>query len=98
MTAWTLPRLSREWVGPITLINKLTNLPISTFEVAVVARGMQPVATDWTAPDLLTGQNGVLIGPGTLRVLPPGAYRLWVRTTAAPEMPVLSNVADVLIV
>lgn len=97
MTSWTVSRQSREWIGPINVANKKTGLPVAVFEVATVAYGQQPLPGDWSATYVLEGEQGVLIGPSSTRVLAPGRYRLWVRVTATPEVPVLSNVGTILV-
>jgi hypothetical protein len=91
--SWTLPRESKEWVGPITVT--ANGVPTTAFKVAVVAAGTRPTA--YVNPDLLGGAQGVLVGPGATWPLPQGVYQVWVQVTAATEVPVLDSVAQLVI-
>lgn len=90
--AWTVPRLSTEWVGPITVTRN--GVPVTGWKLAIFPRTYQPAATSEIneTPSTLDGGLGVLIGPGSGHVLSPGLYRLWVRYVSNPESPVLSDV------
>ena len=96
-TTWTVPRESREWIGPISLTNKITGLPIGTFDTACLPIGQHPVEADWAAPTVLGAANGVLVGPGTPLALPGGTYALWCRFLANPERPVITDFGYVIV-
>ena len=94
-TTWTVPRESREWIGPIT--PTYVGATITTFDVACIAYGTHPLETDWMAPTMLGQAAGVLIGPGTTLILPPGPYALWCRFLANPERPVVTDFGNVIV-
>jgi hypothetical protein len=95
---WKLPRLSTEWVGPITVTDD--GVPVTGWKVAIFTNGYQPeLASEISeSPTTVDGGLGVLIGPGTSHVLAPGFYRVWIRYVASPEAPVINNVATIQIV
>lgn len=95
MTTWTLPRLSIEWVGPITVTRD--GDPVTDWVVAVFPRQYQPATVDEIdeQPTALDGGLGVLVGPGTANPLTPGLYRLWIRYVSNPEAPVLNSVGTI---
>lgn len=90
---WTMPRESRELVGPINVT--ANGVAVVGFEVALIPSDVRPAETDWGPPDVVQGQRWVLVGPGTPRALGPGYYWLWVRYTANPESPVLAYVGHI---
>jgi len=98
VTSWRVPRLSTEWVGPITVTRNGT--PVTGWKLALFPRTYQPAATSEIneTPSTLDGGLGVLVGPGTSHVLTPGLYRLWVRFVDTPEAPVLNDVGTIQIV
>lgn len=98
MTAWTLPRLSTEWVGPIVV--QRDGETVTTWKLAIFPRAYQPtlVTEINESPSTLDGGLGVLVGPGTSHVLAPGMYRLWVRFVDSPEAPVINDVATLFVV
>lgn len=90
-TTWKVPALSKEWVGGITVT--LDGVAVTTYEVAVIPRQSDPIATDWLPPEPLGGKLGITIGPGSeVGALDKGTYRLWARFTSNPEVPVLDDV------
>lgn len=94
-TTWTLPRLSTEWVGPITVSRDGT--PVTGWTYALALFGERPATADAISgtPHELDGGLGILVGPGTSHVLAPGVYRIWVRYVDAPEAPVLDDVGRI---
>jgi hypothetical protein len=92
---WNIPRESLEFVGPIQVY--ADGVALTFFEVAVVGIRDRPVETSWSTPDVghSPSVHGVLVGPGSTRVLPPGDYRIWVRIADAPERPVISHVGGI---
>jgi hypothetical protein len=97
-TIWRLPRLSKEWLGPITVTRD--GDPVTGWTLAILPRGQQPtgVAAINQEPTTIDGELGVLVGPGTDHVLTPGLYRLWIRYADATEAPVINDVATIHIV
>lgn len=92
-TNWTLPRESREWVGPITVtVNKVAT---ATFTVSVVPMGSRPAV--FLLPDVLGGELGALVGPGSTWPLDPGVYGVWVKVAATGESPVLDNIGTIVV-
>jgi hypothetical protein len=91
-TTWTVPRLSTEWVGPITVSDGTTD--ITDWTAGVFPRGYQPAGLDEiaTPPTDIDGLLGVLIGPLGDYALDPGTYRIWVCFARPPEMLVLNDV------
>jgi hypothetical protein len=100
-TTWTLSRLSREWVGPITVTADGT--PVTDWTYAVVQFGQRPATPEEidAAPAVLgagdAARRGVLVGPGTDHELTPGRYLIWLRYVADPEAPVLEPVGVLVI-
>lgn len=65
-----------------------------TVEVAFKAPGTDPAAPDWHAGTWETAGTNVyyvrlLVGPVGGLVLAAGTYRMWVRVTDSPEVPVI---------
>lgn len=89
--AWSVHRLSTQWVGPIAVSHH--GVEVADWTVAVLPNGAQPAdVTDIAGvPTSIGGVLGVLVGPGTPWVLPPGSYRVWVRFDQPPEAPVLND-------
>jgi hypothetical protein len=96
-TTWRLSRLSREWVGPITVTADAA--PVTNWTYAVVPFGDRPAAPEDidAAPTVLDDLLGVLVGPGTDNVLTTGRYVIWVRYVAGSEAPVLNDVGVLVI-
>lgn len=62
-------------------------------ELAVIDAGTEePAAGDWMPADAWDGTTAkLLIGPGGTLELTDGTYRVWVRVTASPEVPVIRS-------
>jgi hypothetical protein len=97
MTVWRLPRLSTEWVGPITVTRD--GVVVTGWTLAVLPWSVEPSATAdiAEAPTSLNGGLGVLVGPGTTHVLESGEYWIWVRYVDNPEAPVLAGIGRIII-
>lgn len=98
MITWEMPRLSTEWVGPITVSQD--EVEITNWTYGVFPRSYQPTSTDeiTALPMNLGGELGVLIGPEGDHDLPVGHYRIWVRYDGDPQNVVINNAVTVLIV
>lgn len=82
-----IPSLSKEYLKvPVEGPGDLDTL---TVEMAVVDEGQDPGSGDWETAEWIGADAAVLIGPGSALVLAKGTYGVWVRITAAPEVPVL---------
>lgn len=84
-----VPSISRPY-----LLVPVSGGSISTpVEIAVIADGVEePAEDDWLAADVWDGSVAkLLIGPGGTLGLANGIYRVWVRVTSAPEIPVLRS-------
>lgn len=93
VTTWSVPRESREWVGPITVTATVdgTTTPVdpTALAFAVLPAGSRPVTDDWTAPVAEPGGDGTKFG---VQADPVDSYQrlgIWVRVTDSPEIPVL---------
>ncbi|MFD1546999.1 hypothetical protein [Nonomuraea guangzhouensis] len=88
MTALKIPSLSVEYVKvPVDGPSNLTSL---TVQMAIVPAGQDPTGGDWQSAQWIGTDAAVLIGPATALVLTKGlTYGIWVKITAAPEIPVL---------
>jgi hypothetical protein len=88
MTALKIPSLSVEYVKvPVT---GPANLVTLTVQMAIVPDGQDPSGGDWQAAQWIGTDAAVLIGPGQPLALSKGlTYGIWVKITAAPEIPVL---------
>lgn len=64
----------------------ITSQPVS---IAVVADTARPVTGDWKTATWNGNVAQTLVGPGVL-ALTPGNYKVWVKVTDSPEVPVLS--------
>ncbi len=88
LVEWSLPAETKEWVGPLTVT--LDGVPQTSYEVQVQLAAARPVIGAWAAPTVLEGEGGVLVGVGTsFPLVPLKKYTVWVRYTAAPEIPVV---------
>ena len=75
LTTWSIPAESKEFIGPITVTADL--VPVTNYEVAFTVTG-EARPTTWTANDVVGGEHGILVGPGT-----PYALAAW--SGAAPN-------------
>lgn len=96
-TTWHVNRLSREWVGPITVAANGTPVTGWTYAIAPVTDPPDDVADIAGTATALDGGLGLLVGPGTDHELAPGEYSIWVRYDADPEAPVLADVGRIII-
>ncbi|MGH8965298.1 MAG: hypothetical protein ACRDXB_08210 [Actinomycetes bacterium] len=81
---WTLPRESKEYVGPITV--KLGGVEVDTFEISVSVAGERPET--WEDPVDYEGAPHRLTGPHDSD-LPVGLHHVWARVTDDPQLPVI---------
>lgn len=83
-----IPSTSKEYLTvPITGLEGG-----ETAEIAVVAPTVEePASGDWKPATLVGSDAKILLGPGTALPLPNGVYRIWVRITSDPEIPVLRS-------
>jgi len=69
------------------------NPTADTVEAAFVAPGVNPAALDWKAASWETQGTSYfarcLVGPAGVVTLAAGTYKMWVRVTDNPEIPVL---------
>jgi hypothetical protein len=89
---WTLPRETKELVGPITAADG--TVPVTTFQVALILDDTRPLETDWQTPTDMAGEKFILVGASP-NILTPGTYKVWVRWTAGDEVPVVENAGTV---
>ncbi|TYK45177.1 hypothetical protein [Actinomadura decatromicini] len=84
-----IPSTSREYIH-VPVSGATADQPV---ELAVVDIGAEePAEDDWVPADVWDGSTAkLLIGPGGTLLLADGAYRVWVRVTAEPEIPVLRS-------
>jgi hypothetical protein len=78
----------------VATVNGTTYNPTGdTVEVAFKAPGVDPAGPDWHAASWETAGTAfyarLLVGPVGGLVLAAGTYKMWVRITDAPEVPVL---------
>lgn len=85
----SIPSVSREYVH-IPVTGGSNSTPV---ELAVIPSTQEEPATgDWHTADVWDGTTAkLLIGPGGTLTLADGTYRVWVRVTSAPEIPVLRS-------
>jgi len=97
VTVWVLSRLSREWVGPITVTRD--GVTVTGWTLTVLPRNQVPATAEDIAedPTELNGGLGVLVGPDTDHVLTQGEYSIWVRYVDNPEAPVLTSVGRLIV-
>lgn len=97
----TQSALSREYVA-VAITASAAGAPVNptadVVEFAFTAVSVQPASTDWKAGSwdgTTPRQPGnayiahCLVGPGGTVELPAGQYRMWVRVTDNPEVPVI---------
>lgn len=81
-----------ELLTPIVTTDDPTGFAV---RVAVLPDGDRPEAGDWHDADWVTVDGtphaSLLVGPGGVVELGPGAYHVWVEITAPPEKPVLAS-------
>lgn len=96
-TTWRLSRLSREWIGPITVTADAA--PVTNWTYAIVPFAQLPATPEDVdgVPTILDDTLGILVGPGTDNTLPAGRYVIWVRYVAGLEAPVLNDVGVLVI-
>lgn len=84
----TIPSVSREFLHvPVT-----GGSPSTPVELAVIPAGQEePGPSDWRSALWDGATARLLIGPGGTLELPDGTYRVWVRVTASPEIPVIRS-------
>ena len=83
-----IPGISREYLH-VPVSGGSLSTPV---EIALVASGTTPATGDWTDADAWDGTIAkLLIGPGGTVELAAGTYRVWVRVTATPEIPVIES-------
>lgn len=97
ITTWRLSRLSREWVGPITVT--ADGVPVTTWTYRITPASDRPATPGDIdgVPVVLDDQRGILVGPETSNVLAPGRYLIWVRYVAGQEAPVMDDVGVLVI-
>jgi hypothetical protein len=84
-----IPSVSREYLHvPVT--GATGSQPV---DLAVIDEGAEePAEGDWMPADEWDGTTAkLLIGPGGTLELEDGTYRVWVRVTATPEVPVIRS-------
>ena len=57
-------------------------------EIAVMLPEARPLEEDWRTAEWSGTTARILVGPGAQELLP-GTYKVWVRVTDVPEIPVL---------
>lgn len=93
----TISTLSTVYVKSRIMATKngsVYNPTSDVIEVAFKGLGASPAAPDWHAAAWETAGTGVyyarlLVGPTGGLVLAAGTYRMWVRVTDSPEVPVI---------
>ncbi|WP_262403454.1 hypothetical protein [Actinomadura sp. CNU-125] len=85
----TIPSVSKEYLH-IPVTGGSVSTPV---EIAVInASTEEPAEADWRPADEWDGTTAkLLIGPGGTLELEDGTYRVWVRVTANPEIPVIRS-------
>jgi len=89
VTTWTLDRLAKDWVGPLT-VTASDGSPVVDWTYAILPHRSRPVDTDAIsgAADATADGLGIYVGPGTGNELTPGTYLIWVRWVAGGKAPV----------
>jgi hypothetical protein len=84
-----VPSVSREYLH-VPVSGATADEPV---ELAVIDEGAEePAEGDWMPADVWDGTTAkLLIGPGGTLDLVDGTYRVWVRVTALPEVPVIRS-------
>lgn len=82
-----IPSVSKEYVHvPVT--GATVSDPVELAVIDYTAE--EPTTDDWQPADAWDGTTAkLLIGPGGTAELANGTYRIWVRVTATPEVPVI---------
>lgn len=79
----------------LTPITAQTDPTVYSVRVAVLPDGDRPEAGDWHDAEWVTVDGtphaSLLVGPGGVVELGPGAYRTWVEITSPPEKPVIPS-------
>jgi hypothetical protein len=88
MSVWKVPSTSVVYVGPVTIPQATTDMPV---KLALIPRGVdEPADADWHAADIWDSTGAWLrIGPGTDRPLTDGLYQMFAQVTAGAEVPVI---------
>ena len=88
MARSSIDRDSVEYVKvPVTAPDG-SDLSTQAVSIAVIDATARPVTGDWKTGSWDGNTAKVLIGPGALP-LAPGNYKVWVKVTDSPEVPVL---------
>ena len=86
----SIPSTSVQYVHvPITGTDLDGGEPVAMAVIATTAE--EPATGDWKTANWDAGSARILIGPGTDLQLADGIYRVWVRVTASPEIPVIRS-------
>lgn len=89
MARTSIDRASVEYLKvPVTTPPDVT-ITNQTVELAVLPDTARPVEEDWNTGEWVDNVARILIGPGALP-LEAGTYKVWVRVTDMPEIPVLT--------
>jgi hypothetical protein len=96
-TTWTLPRSSREWVGPLTVT--ADDAAVTGWTYAILPFGERPATPEDIdgVPTVLDDARGILVGPDTDNELAAGRHVIWVRYVSGQEAPVLDDVGILVI-
>ncbi|TDD97617.1 hypothetical protein [Actinomadura rubrisoli] len=85
----SIPSTSKEYLH-IPVTGGTLSTPVDIAVIAATAE--EPTSGDWKPADVWDGAVAkLLIGPGGTVPLADGVYRVWVRVTATPEIPVLRS-------
>jgi hypothetical protein len=83
-----IPSLSVEYVK--VPVDGPANMTTFTVQMAILPDGQDPAGGDWQSAQWIGTDAAVLVGPATGLALTKGVrYGIWVKITAAPEIPVL---------
>jgi hypothetical protein len=82
-----IPSISREYVY-VPVAGAAGTEPV---DIAFVGFGAEPGEPDWQTAEWSSGSARVLVGPDSDVVLADGLYEVWVRVTAAPELPAVKS-------
>ncbi|MEU8040884.1 hypothetical protein [Streptosporangium sp. NPDC049078] len=88
----TIPAISKEYVK--AGVGGSADLPDFLVHMALLPAGQDPGPDDWLPAEWIVEDGAtkamILVGPSTQLPLTKGIlYQVWVRITAAPEIPVL---------
>lgn len=97
ITTWRLPRQSREWVGPLTVVSDGEEIVDWTY--VIMPFGQAPATPEDIdgEPTVLDDALGIMVGPGTDNILSAGRHLIWVRYVAGVEAPVMDDVGVLVI-